>query len=50
MIGNVEEVKNLMKRIPPLEAKNRSMEQVMKDLLKKMDGIGNRVDSMENVV
>lgn len=46
--GNVEEVKNLMKRIQPLEAQNRAMKQMLKDMQKKVDTMENRVDNTEN--
>ncbi len=32
VIGNAKEVNNLMKIFPPLEAKNKSMKQMMKDM------------------
>lgn len=34
VIGNAEEVKNLMKRVPSIETKNRNLEQVNKDIQK----------------
>lgn len=50
VIGNVEEVKNLMKRVPPLEAKNRAIDQLVKDMQKKMEILENRVEGTENVL
>ena len=32
VISNVEEVKNLMKRVPPLEVKNKDNEQMLKEM------------------
>ena len=36
VIGNAKEVKNLMKRVPPLEVKNRAMEKIVKDMQKML--------------
>ena len=48
--GNVEEVKNLMKYVPPLEAKNRNLDHLGKDLQKRMDGLDTRVGNLEKMV
>lgn len=48
VIGNAEEVKNLMMKVPPLESKNGEMDQLMKDMLKKMDVMENRIGGNEN--
>lgn len=50
VIGNVEEVKNLMKRVPPLEAKNGAMDKMIKGMQKKMDVMGNIVNNTKNAV
>lgn len=50
VIGNVEEVKNLMKHVPPPEAKNRALDQLITDFQKNIDGLDNRVVSMEKTI
>lgn len=50
MIGNAEGVKNLMKRVPPLKAKNRALDQLIKEFQKKIDGLDNKVVNMEKTV
>lgn len=39
-----------MKRVPPLEANNRAIEQKIKDLQKRLDGMDNRVVNIEKMV
>lgn len=43
-------VKNLMKYVPPLEAKKRALDQLNKHFQKRLDGLDNRVDNMEKTV
>ena len=39
-----------MKHVPPLEAKNKNLDQLRKDLQKRMDGLGTRVGNFEKMV
>ena len=47
VISNVAEVNNLMKHVPTIETKNRNLDQLGKDLQKRMDGLDSRVSNME---
>lgn len=50
VIGNAEEVNNLMKCVPPLEAKKKNLDQLNKDFQKKLDGLDNKVGNLEKMV
>lgn len=50
VIGNAEEVKNLMKRLPPIESKNRNLELVNKDIQKRIESPEARVSNMEKTI
>ena len=39
-----------MKCVPPLEAKNKNLDQLGNDLQKRMDDLDTRVDNLEKIV
>ena len=50
MIGNAEDVTNMTKRVPPLEVKTRAIDQMVKDMQKKIDILDKRVEGTENIL
>ena len=48
--GNAKEVKNLMKKVPMVEAKNRVLEKANSDTQKRMDNVEARMGNIEKMI
>ena len=50
VIGTIEDVTNMLKRVPPLEAKTKAVDQLMKDMHNKIEKLEKRAKGTENVL
>ena len=50
VIGNVEEVENMMKRVPPLKVKARDTDPMIRNMKMKVGNLDRRIGSIESVL
>ena len=50
VIGNAEEVKNLMKKVPMFEDKNKVLEKAKTDFQKRLESLEARMGNIEKMI